>query len=153
MRPLPLRPLATLASLTVVLALLLSGCLSSSARLNGTYAGGLYDDRVGFLGGFAIDVVTRGNDVEGAACFAALTDDIACDVLHGTLMGERFSFRVGAISFSATVRGERVSGRYTHAEGSGSFELSKDAGFAAAPATTSISAPKAALELLEQLRP
>lgn len=109
-----------------LISLLLSACQSSSLAVNGLYSGGLYDDSVGYLGGFAIDVTTHGSTVSGAACFVAITGDAACNQLYGSFSGERFTFTVGSISFSATVQGQRISGRYSYEEGSGSFSLVRD---------------------------
>ena len=113
------------------LAIVLMGCQNLSptsvTRVNGLYSGGMYDNTYGFIGGFAIDVSSRGTSVEGAACFAAITGDIACNTLNGSISGKDFDFTVGAISFNTVVSRNAVSGNYyTSDAGSGTIELARD---------------------------
>jgi hypothetical protein len=112
------------------IALILSMCISclttSGPSVNGIYSGGLYDSSVGLLGGFAIDVTMSSSRVSGSACFVAITGETACNTLSGTMDGERFTFRVGSISFSSTVSGNRIQGTYSSSTGSGTINLTKD---------------------------
>lgn len=136
-----------------ILILALAGCQTASGpRVNGVYSGGLYDNSVGFLGGFAIDVTTRGSSVSGDACFVAITGETACNTLSGNMNGDRFTFTVGAISFSSTVRGNSIEGTYSSRAGSGTIELTKDSSNLAASSLGNEVQRQRAGELLEVLR-
>jgi hypothetical protein len=134
----------------LILSLLTACSTSLGPSVNGIYSGGLYDNSVGFLGGFAIEVTTRGPDVSGDACFVAVTGDTACNTLSGNMSGQRFRFTVGQISFDATVSGSQINGTYSSSAGSGRIELTKKESALLAPVAISNEAQRLeAGEILE----
>jgi hypothetical protein len=139
--------------LTLAVSLLAACSTALGPSVNGIYSGGLYDNDVGFLGGFAIDVTTSGSSVSGNACFVAVTGDSACNTLSGSMSGQRFRFTVGQISFDSTVSGDNINGTYSSTAGSGRIELAKSEDSLLAPVSNGSEAQQLkAGEILEVIK-
>lgn len=114
------------------LALALSACSTEPpAALNGTYVGDLYSGGL-YLGSHAMEVSTSGGTFSGDYCFVGADGSSACNFVNGTVAGPRSDgsvrFDVGGVTFHATSIGNRhLDGRYQHTEGSGTFDMERDA--------------------------